>query len=154
MKREGPLENAINKSVVIRRNMGKYDDIINLPHHESKNHPRMSRTNRAAQFAPFAALVGFSDAIKNSEEILEKRIELSEERKDEISATLNKISAHCDDFEQIKVTYFVLKDKKRNLGNYVTYKGKIRKIDLVEGKMIFINRKSIYLKDIYKIEDE
>ena len=132
--------------------MGKYDDIINLPHHVSKNHPRMSNTNRAAQFAPFAALVGFSDAIKNSEEILEKRIILSEERKEEISTTLHEISAHCRDFEQVEIVYFVLKDKKKDLGKYLSYKGKIKTIDLIEGKMIFINRKSIYLKDIYRIK--
>lgn len=42
---------------------GRYEDIINLPHHVSKKHPQMSRENRAAQFAPFAALVGHGDAI-------------------------------------------------------------------------------------------
>ena len=43
----------------------KYDDIINLPHHVSKRHPRMSLYNRAAQFAPFAALTGYEEAIAN-----------------------------------------------------------------------------------------
>ena len=43
-----------------------YDDIINLPHHVSKRHPQMSMWNRAAQFAPFAALTGYDDAIKNT----------------------------------------------------------------------------------------
>ena len=43
-----------------------YDDIINLPHHVSKRHPQMSMWNRAAQFAPFAALTGYEDAIKDS----------------------------------------------------------------------------------------
>ena len=44
--------------------MGNYDDIINLPHYEPKHHPRMSMWNRAAQFAPFAALTGYDTAIK------------------------------------------------------------------------------------------
>jgi hypothetical protein len=43
-----------------------YDDIINLPHHVSKRHPQMSMWNRAAQFAPFAALTGYDDAIKDT----------------------------------------------------------------------------------------
>ena len=43
-----------------------YDDIINLPHYEPKHHPRMSMWNRAAQFAPFAALVGYDAAIKDT----------------------------------------------------------------------------------------
>ena len=46
--------------------MDNYDDIINLPHHVSKRHPQMSMWNRAAQFAPFAALTGYEDAIKNT----------------------------------------------------------------------------------------
>lgn len=46
--------------------MGKYDDIIHLPHHVSKRHPQMSMWNRAAQFAPFAALTGYEDAIHES----------------------------------------------------------------------------------------
>ena len=46
--------------------MDNYDDIINLPHHISKRHPQMSMWNRAAQFAPFAALTGYEDAIKDT----------------------------------------------------------------------------------------
>lgn len=48
-----------------------YDDIINLPHHVSKRHPQMSMLNRAAQFAPFAALTGYDAAIN---EAMEKHI--------------------------------------------------------------------------------
>ena len=139
----------IIKSVVIKHNMGKYDDIINLPHHVSKNHPQMSNYNRAAQFAPFAALVGYSEAIKNSEIKYENRIELSDERKDEISATLNSLKKDDD----IEVKYFVIKSKNTNQGKYITYAGKVHKIDYIEGKIIFNNRKSIYIKDIYEIKE-
>ena len=130
--------------------MGKYDDIINLPHHESKNHPRMSISNRAAQFAPFAALVGFSDAIKNSEERYTKPIELSEERKEEIEKALSHL-ALAKESKEIEVTYFILKSK--DLGQYLTYKGIVKKIDIVEKKIIFTNRKSISFKNIYNIKD-
>ena len=47
--------------------MNDYSDIINLPHHVSLSHPRMSMLARAAQFAPFAALNGHEDAIKQTE---------------------------------------------------------------------------------------
>ena len=46
--------------------MNDYDDIINLPHYNSKHHSRMSMWNRAAQFAPFAALTGYDAAIKDT----------------------------------------------------------------------------------------
>ena len=49
-----------------------YDDIINLPHYEPKHHPRMSMWNRAAQFAPFAALTGFDAAISETAKKVEK----------------------------------------------------------------------------------
>lgn len=133
--------------------MGKYDDIINLPHHVSKNHPQMSMTNRAAQFAPFAALVGFSDAIKNTEEILDKRVELTDDKNQEIAAFLHKLSQNCKENPEIIVKYFVIKDKAKDLGKYVSYKGKVRRIDEFENKIIFLNRKSIYIKDIYEIRE-
>lgn len=57
---------------------GKYDDIIHLPHHVSATHPQMSPIDRAAQFAPFAALTGHADAIKETERLTIERIELGE----------------------------------------------------------------------------
>lgn len=53
-----------------------YEDIINLNHHVSERHPRMSMYNRAAQFSPFAALTGFEEAVKETEE---KAVKGSEE---------------------------------------------------------------------------
>ena len=44
----------------------RYDDIIDLPHPEPQRHPRMSREDRAAQFAPFAALTGFESEIEKA----------------------------------------------------------------------------------------
>ena len=149
LKREEPLEREIIKSVVIKRNMGKYDDIINLPHHESLNHPRMSNYNRAAQFAPFAALVGYEEAIEKSQERMTRRKELSEDKKQEIANTLNRLEQNVE----VTIEYFVLKDKTLDMGKYLTYAGKIKKIDHVERKIIFLNRKSIYIKDIYDIKE-
>ena len=53
--------------------MDNYDDIINLPHHVSKRHPQMSMWNRAAQFAPFAALTGYDEAIRKTTEKSKKK---------------------------------------------------------------------------------
>ena len=51
----------------------RYDDIINHPHYEPKNHPRMSREMRAAQFAPFAALTGFGSVISKTAKYAEEK---------------------------------------------------------------------------------
>lgn len=53
----------------------RYDDMINLPHHVSKVHPQMPLADRAAQFAPFAALTGHADAIRETERMVEDRVE-------------------------------------------------------------------------------
>ena len=153
MKREEPPEREIIKSVVIKRNMGKYDDIINLPHHESLNHPRMSNYNRAAQFAPFAALVGYEEAIEKSQERLTHRKELGDDKKQEIANVLNKIEKNIEQNIEVTIEYFVVKDKSLDMGKYLTYAGKIKKIDHVERKIIFLNRKSIYIKDIYDLKE-
>jgi len=45
-----------------------YDDIIHLEHPTSKRHPRMPRLDRAAQFAPFAALKGYEEVVEENRE--------------------------------------------------------------------------------------
>ena len=56
-----------------------YDDIIHLPHHVSQNHPQMPLRDRAAQFAPFAALTGYDDSIAETGRLTTERRELSEQ---------------------------------------------------------------------------
>ena len=53
----------------------KYGDILGFPHHVSETHPPMPIADRAAQFAPFAALTGYKEAIEETERLAEKKIE-------------------------------------------------------------------------------
>ena len=64
--------------------MEKYDDIINLPHHVSKKHPQMSLHDRAAQFAPFAALTGYDEEVKEVSRITDQFHPLESKKKEEI----------------------------------------------------------------------
>ena len=123
--------------------MGKYDDIINLPHHISKNHPQMSLENRAAQFAPFAALVGYEEAIEASKELKEEKIILAKDKKDELEEKLHQLNKG----NVIEIKYYSVNKKK-----YLIYKGTIKQIDKVEKKIVFINRVSIQIKDIIDIK--
>ena len=123
--------------------MGKYDDIINLPHHVSKNHPQMSLENRAAQFAPFAALVGYAEAITASQEIKEDMKLIAEDKKEELEETLHYLNK--GDFIEIK--YYAASKK-----NYFVYKGTIKRIDQIDKLIIFDNRKTIPIKDIIDIK--
>ena len=53
----------------------RYDDIIDLPHHQSQTHAHMSMHNRAAQFMPFAALTGYDDIIRQTAQSSDDAVE-------------------------------------------------------------------------------
>lgn len=130
-----------------------YEDIINMPHQTSRKHPRMSMENRAAQFAPFAALTGFSDEVKETARLTDRRIELEDEFKLIISNKLNYILENKDKRSEVIVTYFVY-DGKKSGGMYVDKKGVIKKINLQEGIIIFEDKDIISINEIIDIEGE
>ena len=88
---------------------GKYDDIIKLSHHISKKHPQMSMDERAAQFAPFAALVGYEEAVEETARITTKRIELNEEEKNALDIKLQtlKEQIQIQIYPNVIIIYFV-----------------------------------------------
>ena len=128
----------------------KYDDIINLPHHESKKHPRMSLEARSAQFAPFAALTGYDEAIKETARQTDKRIEINEEFKAILDEKLLLIKAQIKTKPSITVTYFV-PDLKKDGGKYVSVTGKVLKIDDYKQKIILENNIEIPISEIIEI---
>ena len=134
-------------------NYGKYDDIINLTHHESKKHPRMSNAARAAQFAPFAALTGYDDVIKETARLTSERIEINEELKVILDAKLQIIHDKVSAKPEVTFTYFV-PDTKKDGGSYVTVIGKVIKIDEFSQKIILENRTEIPIPEIVDITGE
>ena len=106
---------------------GKYDDIINLPHHVSKTHPQMSMEARAAQFAPFAALTGYEDEIDETVRVTDEKVELNEEQKDKLNRKLQEIKKLVAK-PILSITYFV-PDLRKEGGKYVTSTGIFKKID-------------------------
>ena len=115
--------------------MGKYDDIINLPHPDSKKHQRMSLENRAAQFSPFAALTGHNEAIKETERLTDQKIELEEDAITDINRTLMWIKDNIKNKPEVVVTYFV-PDYKKSGGKYITATVNIVKVDEIENKLV------------------
>ena len=131
--------------------MGKYDDIISLPYVKSKTHKHMSNHDRAAQFAPFAALTGYEQLIKETARHVDKKILLTDDKKEEISNKLNfllKNKVPC----KIKITYFV-KDEKKDGGKYVTEEFENIKID-TNKKIIIAKNRRIKIEDILEIESD
>ncbi|MDO4940397.1 MAG: hypothetical protein Q4E33_01735 [Erysipelotrichaceae bacterium] len=128
--------------------MSKYDDIINLPHPVSKKHKPMSSYNRAAQFAPFAALVGYDEVIKETGRTTADEIELGEDQINDINNKLFYLSNNKENL--VNVTFFE-KDKYKKGGAYLSIIGKIKKIDLDNGTIIFEDKNKILIKNIIEI---
>ena len=110
------------------QNQHQYDDILNLPHPTSKNHPRMSLHDRAAQFSPFAALTGHEAAIKETARLTDDKQILSEDVIEKINGQLKIIAENIGAEQEITVTYFV-PDSQKSGGAYVDCAGTVRKID-------------------------
>ena len=118
-------------------NPNPYADIIDLPHHVSKRHPQMPMEKRAAQFSPFAAMVGHDAAIRETARLTEEKLELSEDEKAVIDGKLQMIQAHIKEQPEVTVTYFQ-PDEKKNGGAYVTVTGNAKRIDIFE-RVLFMN---------------
>ena len=127
--------------------MGKYDDIINLPHHVSKNYPQMSMYSRAAQFAPFAALTGYEGQIKETARLTNDRIDLDEELK---SILDSKLQDKLNTKQTVEFTYFI-PDSKKDGGKYVTVAGIIKKIDEYKQVIVLENKLEIPIQEIIDI---
>ena len=130
--------------------MGKYDDIIHLPHHTSSTHPRMPMENRAAQFSPFAALTGYDAAVKETERVTDQRMELDEYEKMALDEKLRIIQQHLDDSPVITVTYFE-PDQLKEGGAYITLTEPILKIDYYKHQLVMESRVSIPINEIIEI---
>ena len=132
---------------------GQYDDIINISHHTSPTRPRMSRENRAAQFSPFAAVVGHDAAIRETGRLTDTKIELGESAIAELEMKLDILADIIAERPEISVTYFQPDEKKAG-GKYVTASGALKKIDATENVIILEDGKTIPITDILDIECE
>ena len=132
---------------------GKYDDIIDLPHPTSQNHPRMSLYDRAAQFSPFAALTGHSAAIAETGRLTDRRVELDEYEMARVDAELQRLQELLPGRPTASITYFV-PDERKNGGSYQTVTGEVKRIDAVAGMIQMTDRREIPIKDVFSVELE
>ena len=123
-----------------------YDDIIDLPHHRSKNRPHMSNLQRAAQFSAFSALKGFDEEIAETARYTEEGAELSEERKSELGETIAALKRG----QKISVSYF-LPDEKKAGGAYLKRSGILKKIDVIAQFLEFSDGEIIPFCDIVEV---
>ncbi len=128
-----------------------YSDIINLPHHVSKNHPQMSREARAAQFAPFAALTGYDDVIHETARLTDEQVELEEHDNNRLNRKFAELTDAMEEHPKITVTYF-LPDEHKAGGAYVSITGTLKKVDTYEQLMIFDDGNEIPIAHIVDLQ--
>ena len=110
------------------KDANRYEDIINLSHHQSVKHAHMSLHDRAAQFAPFAALSGHEEAIEETARLTENRRILDEMEIQRINDRLCELAQHLSEKLPVSITYFK-PDCRKCGGAYLTDTGTIKKID-------------------------
>ena len=140
----------------------RYDDIIDLPHHVSSTRRRMSARERAAQFAPFAALSGYDEMIDEEARLTDNRIEPGEAELEEMNRTLRAIdeTVRRGVRPAVTVTYFV-PDPLKSGGLYRTVTEKVRRVDAMNG-VVVLDRKvtvaeaymEIPIRDILDIRED
>lgn len=128
----------------------RYEDIINLERPVSKRHAKMPVRDRAAQFAPFAALAGYNAAISETARQTSEKIELDEYEKAEINRRLNFLLCRIDEKPTVKVTYF-LSDAKKQGGSYVDIEERAKGVNVTEGILCLQSGGKIPIEDIVKI---
>lgn len=129
---------------------GKYDDIIGLEYKGPKRHPRMSIHERAAQFAPFAALTGYDDVIAETGRLTGSKIELDEEQRDSLNAVLQTIRGRLLERPEVLLTYF-RPDSRKAGGTYLRIKGHVRNIDEASRLVVLADGPSIPIDDLFSI---
>ena len=130
---------------------GKYKDIINLAHHTSKTHAKMSMHDRAAQFASFAALTGYYDEIKETARLTDNKEELDDFTKYMLDSKIRKLLSRIKQRPIVTVSYFVEGEKKAG-GRYVTMTARLRSIDEYNRELIFENGAAVPLDDVAGLE--
>ena len=132
---------------------GKYDEIMGLPHHVSKTRPQIPMSDRAAQFAPFAALTGYDAAIKETGRLTDERIELDVEALSALDMKYQLLMEALDEAPEVTITYFQPDERKAG-GKYVSAVGAVKKIDDFERRITMRDGTRIPTDDVLSIDGE
>ena len=130
-----------------------YEDIVNLPPHISKKHPQPTMLERAARFAPFAAITGYEEMVLEEARVTEERIELDEGTLAMLNEKLNIIHDSLDSEPVVQITYFE-PDKKKSGGAYISVTGTVKRIDEYERIVIMSDGKKIPIDEIFGLESK
>lgn len=131
--------------------MTEYQDMVTRPHPDPKYHTRMPMENRAAQFAPFAALTGYEEAVEEAHRLTDHRPELSEEEKDALDRALQQALEEIE--RPVTITRFI-PDARKEGGRIVTKKGQIRRLDAYHRRLVFEDGDKIPMSEVLELKRE
>lgn len=128
-----------------------YSDMVNLPHYQSNNRKHMPLLERAAQFAPFAALTGYDAQISETARLTDSRPVIGEKEAAQIDEALRVIMEHTAEQPQVKLTVFV-PDSQKSGGALVLKEGSVRRVDPTARVIIFTDKTSVFIDDIFSLD--
>lgn len=133
------------------KNTHKYDDIIHLPHPVSQRRSRMTNYDRAAQFAPFAALTGYDAVIAETARLTDARVELDDMEKERMNNHLLALLEVVHTQPEITATYF-RQDQKKAGGTYIRATGRVKKIDPCTNTILLTDGRAIPVRELIGLE--
>lgn len=129
----------------------KYEKILHMQRPQYIDLPPMPIEDRAAQFSPFAAVVGYDDAVDETARLTDSRIDLGEDEIIALNESLGKLRITLSERPTVKVTYFV-PDQRKSGGKYVDKTGVVRRIDETGGVLVFTDAEKIRIDEIIRVE--
>lgn len=129
----------------------KYEKIARMPHKQSETRKHMSLHDRAAQFAPFAALTGYEASIREQMRQTVQRIELDEYEIERLNGKLQLLAEHLGEIK-VAITYFI-PDERKSGGAYVTKVGRVKELDPYHKTVLLQDKSSIPMEEIINIEE-
>ena len=132
-----------------------YDDIKHLTRPQYPDLHPMSRADRAAQFSPFAALVGYGDAVAETARLVDRRNELTEDEANALNSALARLLDSIGNQPEgtqpeVRITYF-LPDERKSGGKYVQKTGRVRIFDGLSRELVFTDGTRIAVEDMQEV---
>ncbi|MCI5759819.1 MAG: YolD-like family protein [Eubacterium sp.] len=154
-KEEPEVQNIMKSGSAVgkERSSFPYEDIVNLPHPVSRYHVPMPLIQRAAQFAPFAALTGYDEAIEETGRQTDDRVALSESEIAILNRKLQILEQILDRRPEVTITYFV-PDLRKKGGSYHTVSGSLEKIDAQHQRIVMRSGEVISMGQLIGIEGD
>ena len=129
----------------------KYEDIVHLSRPQSAVHPPMDMIERAAQFAPFAALTGYDGVIQETARYVDKPVELTDSAKEELNQQFRLLVTQLNQYPRVTLTHYIPDDRKAG-GCYVKTTGNLRRVDEYTRELELVDSTRVDMDTVISVE--